>query len=266
MNAITSKDSTSIAYVKQGSGPALILVSAAASDHHDAAKLAELLAAHYTVYNYDRRGRGQSTDAGAYTVEREVEDIEALIELAGGTASLFGSSSGAVLALEAAHALGDKVSKLFLYEPPFIVNEGRAPVPNDYVSRLEALIQSGKRSEAVEYFMTAAVGVPQEFLEFMKADASWKSMESMAHTLAYDGRIMRDTQSGKPLPQGRWKVEAPALVITGENSEAFFQDAAQALVDQLPRGEHLKLAGQDHAAVVMAPDALAEVMLEFAQA
>ncbi|MFG0213301.1 alpha/beta fold hydrolase [Brevibacillus porteri] len=261
MNTFISKDGTKLAYQKQGNGPAIVLVSSAISDHRDAAGLAEQLASHFTVYNYDRRGRGHSSDTAPYAVERELEDIEALIHEAGGSAYLFGSSSGAVLALEAASQLGSRVQELFLYEPPFIINDSRKPVPTEYVQQLNTLIEADKRSEAVEYFMTEAVGIPTEYLDFMKTDPSWKSMESLAHTLAYDGIIMGETQSGKPLPTDRWKVNAPTFIMTGENSGPFFDDAAKALAELLPLAKHQTLAGQDHSAVVMAPDVLAKAIV-----
>lgn len=262
METVISRDGTEIAYKKQGSGPALIIVSSAAADHQDASPLAEHLTAQFTVYNYDRRGRGQSSDTAPYDVKREVEDIEALIEAAGGKACLFGSSSGAVLALEAANLLEDQITKLYLYEPPFIINDSRKPVPVDYVQQLNSLIDDGKRSDAVEYFASEALGIPAEFIEYMKADPSWNKMESLAHTLAYDGLIMGTTQSGKPLPTGRWMIKAPTLIMTGENSEPLFHDAAHALVKLLPNAKVYTLSGQDHSAVVMAPDILAKAVAD----
>ncbi|MDQ0115607.1 alpha/beta fold hydrolase [Paenibacillus harenae] len=258
---VISKDGTMIAYKKQGNGPALILVASASADHHDAAQLAEQLADHFTVYNYDRRGRGQSSDTAPYSVKREVDDIEALIHTAGGKASLFGSSSGAVLALEAASHLGGQVTRLYLYEPPFIINDSRKPVPAEYVEHLNGLIEADRRSDAVEYYMSEALGIPKEYIGYMKADPSWHSMEAMAHTLAYDGMIMGNTQSGNPLPANRWNVNIPTLIITGENSEPLFHDAANELARLLPVAETFTLIGQDHSAVVMAPNVLAEAII-----
>ncbi|WP_309300188.1 alpha/beta hydrolase [Bacillus sp. SN1] len=190
---VISKDGTKIAYEKQGNGPAVILVSSAAADHYDAEQLAVQLAKYFTVYNYDRRGRGQSTDASQYAIEREIEDIETLIMEAGGSGILFGSSSGAVLTLEAASKLGDKITKLFMYEPPFIIDNSRPAVPTEYVEHLNKLIEEGRRGDAAKYFMSKALGIPLEYLDHMKANPSWKSMEDLAHTLAYDGMIMGET-------------------------------------------------------------------------
>ncbi|MDQ0268640.1 alpha/beta fold hydrolase [Cytobacillus purgationiresistens] len=263
MHIVKSKDGTKIAYEKIGNGPAVILVAPAVADHTDAVLLAERLSMYFTVYNYDRRGRGKSTDSTTYAVEREVEDIEAIIQEAGGKVHLFGSSSGAVLALEATSKLGNKVNKLFLFEPPFIINDGRVPVSADYVQHLNKLILAEKRSDAVEYFMTEAIGIPAEYLEPMKADPSWEFMKSMAHKLAYDGLVMSDTQSGKPLPTDRWNVDIPTLVMTGENSEPFLHDGARAIADLLQYGEHRILSGQDHSVVMMAPDVMSTVIKEF---
>lgn len=265
MKKVISKDGTTIAFEKTGSGPAVILISSANADHQDAKQLAEHLSNHFTVYNYDRRGRGQSSDTAPYSVEREIEDIEALNSEAGGSVYLFGSSSGSVLALEAASRLGERVAKLFLYEPPFIINDSRPPVPKDYVQQLNRLNEAGKRSEAVEYFLSTAIGIPEEIITFMKADPSWQHMESLSHTLAYDGMIMGDTQSGKPLPVDRWIVHVPTLVMTGEKSDSYFQDAAQALLQLLPSAEHQILPGQDHSAVMMASNILADQMIAFYQ-
>ncbi|MFE0557561.1 alpha/beta fold hydrolase [Paenibacillus sp. NPDC058910] len=266
MSYAMSNDGTRIFYEKKGTGPAIILVAAAASDHNDTTRLGEFLSEQFTVYNHDRRGRGSSADTAPYAVEREVEDIDALIQEAGGSAYVFGSSSGAVLALDAAGRLGSsKVRKLFLYEPPFIIDDSREPVPTEYVQHLNALMAENRRSEAVEYFMTAALGIPAEYIEFMKADPSWQVMEGMAHTLAYDGMIMGSTQSGQPLPTDRWDVDVPVMVMTGENSGSIFHGAASALVDLLPQCEHRMLPGQDHSAVVMAPEVLAPEVSGFLQ-
>lgn len=192
-----------------------------------------------------------------------MEDIEALINEAGGNSLLFGSSSGAVLALEAANKLEDKVTKLFMYEPPFIIDESRPRVPANYVQHLNNLIEEGKRNEAVEYYMSEALGIPSEYLEYMKAEPSWKSIENMAHTHAYDGMFMGETQSGKPLPIDRWEVNVPTSVMVGEKSEPYFHDAAKSLVELLPITKYQTLSGQDHSAVMMAPDLLANEMVNF---
>lgn len=243
MNSVTSKDGTRIAFERSGEGSPVILISAALSDRSGTAQLAALLAESFTVINYDRRGRGDSGDTPPYAVEREIEDIEALIDKAGGEAALFGSSAGAVLALEAANRLPTKVTEVALYEPPFVIDDSRPRVPEDYVEHVARLVEADRRGDAVEYFMTEAVGVPAEFVAQMKAAPMWAGMEELAHTLAYDGRVVEGTQTGKPLPTGRWDgISSPTLVLSGGNSEAYFHDAARALADLLPEAQHRSTA------------------------
>src|SRR6185369_14958996 len=136
MKTVTSKDGTRIAFDQIGNGPVVVLVDSALASRAICAKLAILLAKDFTVINYDRRGRGDSTDTQPYAVQREVEDIEALIDGAGGSAFIFGSSSGAVLALEAANKLSAKVKKQVLYEPPFIVDDSRVPMPEGFLEQV----------------------------------------------------------------------------------------------------------------------------------
>ncbi len=279
MSQVTSKDGATIAFDQSGKGPVVILVGGALavrSPHPMSTQLPELLSPHFTVINYDRRGRGESGDTLPYAVQREVEDIEALIDAAGGSAYLYGLSSGAVLALEAASKLPNKVNKLAMYEPPFIINDSRPPVPKDYVKRLNEAIAAGRPGDAVEIFLTDAIGIPAEFVAQMRSalvsevwgddpatmkPPEWADMEKVAHTLAYDGMVMGDTMSGKPLPAGKWATTtSPTLVITGGNSEAFFHDGAKALISILPDAQHRILEGQDHA---VSPAALAPMLVEF---
>jgi pimeloyl-ACP methyl ester carboxylesterase len=263
MQTLTSHDGTTIAYDKHGTGPAIILIDGALGHRTDPRQqqLAELLSQQFTVYNYDRRGRGDSTDTQPYAVEREIEDIETLIDSGGGTAYLFGMSSGAILALRAANTLGEKVTKLALYEPPFILDNSRPPLPGDYVEQLDAAITAGDRSRAVEIFMTQAILIPAEYLEPMKTDPMWVGMEAVAHTLAYDGRVSQAFMTGQLWADGTWDgVSATTLVITGEHSEPFFHDSAKALVEGLRKGESRPLPGQDHN---VAMDALAPMLIEF---
>ncbi|MEW2418661.1 alpha/beta hydrolase [Streptomyces sp. NPDC046866] len=217
MDTVFSADGTAIAFEQQGSGPAVVLVGGAFMTRGDSAELAGLLAEHFTVITYDRRGRGDSGDGPAYEVQREIEDLDALIQgPGGGSAMLFGMSSGAVLALEAT-ARGSAVTRLALYEPPFITDDSRAPLPADYVEHLTELVGRGAYGDAVTYFMTAAVGLPEEAVAGMRQAPFWAGMEAVAPTLPYDGRIMGDTMSGRPLPLDRWaSVTVPVLVGSGD--------------------------------------------------
>jgi len=259
----TSKDGTAIAFEKAGQGPAIILVGGALSDRSAAAPLASLLAPHFTVFAYDRRGRGDSGDTAPYAVEREVEDIGALIKEAGGSAFVLGHSSGAALALEAA-ARGLAITRLALYEPPFIVDDSRPPLPKDYVAQLDKLVSAGRRGDAVEYFMKEAVGVPDNLLAQMRDMPMWAEMEKMAHTLAYDGKVMGDNMAGNTLRAKQWtSVTVPTLVMDGGASPAWARNAVQAVADVLPNAQRRTLEGQTHG---VDPAALAPILVEFFQA
>jgi pimeloyl-ACP methyl ester carboxylesterase len=261
---VLSKDGTHIAFEQSGRGPALILVAGALSGKASGARLANLLAEHFTVINYDRRGRGDSGDTEPYAVLREIEDIEALIDHAGGSAFLFGGSSGAALSLEAALRLPKKVKKAALFEPPFIVDHSRPPVPADFAEQVAEMVSSGRRGDAVEYFMTKTVGVPAEMVAQMRASPMWPGLEKLAHTLPYDGAIMGDDLSGKPLSAARWSsVASPVLVMDGGLSEAWLRTSAKSLAGVLPNATHRTLEGQDHSAPFRAPEVLVPVLVEF---
>jgi pimeloyl-ACP methyl ester carboxylesterase len=255
MDTVTSKDGTTIAFDRMGQGSPVLLVSGGSTDRMANAPLAELLAPHFSVFNYDRRGRGPSGDTPPYAVEREVEDIDAVIGAAGGSAFLYGTSSGAALALEAA-ASGLVVTKLALWEPPFILDENLRP-PKDQVEQYDKMLAEGRRGDAVKYFMAKVVGMPPEFVAQARAAPWWKAQEDLAHTLAYDAIIMRDYS----LPTDRAAlVTAPTLVIAGGASFPFFQETVEALAKSLPQGQTRTLEGQTHD---VAPEALAPVLVQF---
>ncbi|MFE9858739.1 alpha/beta fold hydrolase [Streptomyces sp. NPDC005780] len=258
-----SSDGTTIAFEQSGDGPALILVSSALADRSDAKKLAALLAVEFTVINYDRRGRGSSSDHAEYAVEREIEDIAALIEYAGGSASVFGSSSGAVLALRAAASL--KVDRLALYEPPFAVTDESFRPPAGFAGHIGTLLAEGRRGEAVKAFMVQAQGMPALMVHAMRLmPRAWADLKEMAHTLPYDILVMGDTQQGRPLGTEPWSgVAAPTLVLTGSRSPDGFQQAARSLAGVLPDAGHRKVHGLNHGAVVMAPKKLAPSLTAF---
>lgn len=257
----TSADGTAIAFDRVGDGTALIIVGGAWNNRHSATELAELLAPSFTVYTYDRRGRGDSGDTQPYAVEREVEDLQAVIEAAGGSAHLFGHSSGGSLALETT-ARSVSVTKLAMYEPPYIVDDSRPPLPDDYVEHLEKLTAAGKRREIAGYFMTKAVGMPAEMVKPMLESPMVEAMEPLAHTVSYDGRVtLRGSMHGEPLPaEWRDSVTVPTLVIDGGNSPEWLHNTCKALVGLLPDVTYRTLEGQDHAA---APEAIAPVLEEF---
>jgi pimeloyl-ACP methyl ester carboxylesterase len=257
----TSADGTAIVFERTGDGAPVIIVGGAFNDRHSATALAEVLAPSFTVYTYDRRGRGDSGFTEPYAVEREIEDLEAVIEAAGGSAALFGHSSGGALALETT-ARSLSVSKLAMYEPPYIVDDSRPPLPDDYVEHLEELTAAGKRREIVGYFMTQAVGMPAEMVEPILDSPMVADMERLAHTVSYDGRVMlRGSMHGEPLPaEWRDSVTVPTLVMDGANSPDWAHNSCRSLVTLLPDVCYRTLEGQDHAA---APDAIAPVLEDF---
>lgn len=256
MEKVSSKDSTLIAFDKSGTGPAVVLVSGGSVDHTSTAPLAALLAEGFTVYNLHRRGRGESGDTQPYAVEREVEDIEAVIDAAGGSAYLWGASSGAALALEATRLLPNKVTKLALWEPPYILDPARRPPP-DTASIYRELVSAGRRGDAVEYFMTQVVGLPPEFAAGARSQPWWPAQEALAHTLAYDAAVMGDYS----LPTERIRaVQTPTIVLDGEASFPFVLEAARTVTELLPAGQHRTLEGQQHN---VDPKVLAPALEEF---
>ncbi|MFE3194873.1 alpha/beta fold hydrolase [Nocardia sp. NPDC059240] len=265
MATVTSKDGTLIAYESTGAGPAIIVVSAALADHSGTAKLAALLAANFTVLNYDRRGRGQSGDTQPYAKDREIEDIAALIDAAGGRAFLFGSSSGAVLALDAAAELGARVAGVLLYEPPFIIDGSRPPMPDGLAGEAARLVSAGRRSDAVKLFFTKGMGMPSVAVTMMRLFMpGWSKMAAIAHTIPYDLSVLDGTQTGKPLPAERWSgLEAPVLVAVGSKSQPFFHDGAKSLAASLPGTTYRSLPGDSHASVMMRPKSIAETARDF---
>lgn len=255
MEYVSSKDGTRIGYGRLGSGPAVVIVCGASVNRSSNAPVAELLAERFSVFNYDRRGRGPSEDTPPYSVAREIEDLDAVIAAAGGSAFAYGLSSGAALVLEAAIA-GVPIAKLALWEPPYINDPALRP-PSDAVQTYERSISEGRRGDAVEFFMTKIVGMPSAFVEQARSQPWWSATEALAHTLAYDGRIMGDYS----LPLDRVsRVNAPTLLVAGGASPPFMRETAEALANALPNGAVETLEGQTHD---VAPAAIAPVLEKF---
>jgi pimeloyl-ACP methyl ester carboxylesterase len=249
LNTVTSKDGTRIAFEQSGEGPAIILVMGAFNDRATGAPLAQFLKPHFTVFNHDRRGRGESGDTAPYAIGREIEDLEALIAKAGGSASVFGYSSGAILALRAA-AQGLAIPQLALYEPP--PTGGKT---GNLAPRLTELISACRRGDAVELFQTEGVGIPATVVAQMRNAPFRPALEKVAHTLVYESLILG------PLPTGLIaSVRVPTLVIDGEKSPEVMRHAAQTLAEALPDGRYRTLGGQGHDIV---PSALAPVLEGF---
>jgi pimeloyl-ACP methyl ester carboxylesterase len=245
---VTSADGTRIAYEVRGSGPALVLVDGALCQRSlgPARPLAEQLATSFTVYAYDRRGRGESGPGEtAYDVEREVEDLTAVIEAAGGHAHVFGASSGAALALVAARS-GVPIDRLALYEAPFIVDDTHAPNDPELPARLRALVEQGRRGDAVRLFLRT-VGAPGPMIALMRLMPVWKKLTGVAHTLPHDLTIVIDHEQGRPLPEGLYDaVAAPTLVIAGGKSPDYLRNAQAAVAEAVPDGRLETLPGQTH--------------------
>ncbi len=258
MQKVNSKDGTTIAYNQAGSGPAVILVDGALCYRAfgPMGALAPLLAPHFTVINYDRRGRGDSSDTLPYAIERELEDLEALINVAGGSACVYGVSSGAALALEAA-ASGLPIRKLALYEPPYTSDPAAQQAFEDYITQLRALLADEQYGNAVAHFM-GYVGMPAEQIEGMRQTPIWPQAEAIAPTLAYDGAVLGE---GAAVPTARAaEVPVPTLAMAGGASFPFMHQTAQALQQAIPQAQYRVLEGQTHDA---AAEAVAPVLIEF---
>ena len=263
MKTVTSKDGTTIAYDQTGTGPPLVLVDGALNSRVFGLNgpLVPILADRFTVVTYDRRGRGDSGDTQPYAVQREIEDLEAIIDAVGGPAYVYGISSGAGLALEAASAVPTKVAKLALYEPSFVVDNTRPPVPADAVEQVTGLLARGRRGAAVKLFLREDVRVPAMVVAVMPLMPAWGKLKAAAHTLPYDLTIMDGRQQGRPLPVGQWaSLTAPTLVMAGGKSPAWLQNAALAVARALPGATHQTLPGQTH---IVKPEPLAPVLAEF---
>jgi pimeloyl-ACP methyl ester carboxylesterase len=258
MKTVSSKDGTIIAYDQTGSGEPLILVDGALCSRAfgPMPELARLLAPHFTVINYDRRGRNESGDTQPYSPEREVEDIEALIRAAGGAALVAGVSSGAALALSAA-AKGLSIKKLALYEAPFMVDKTGHLPPADSHAQLKAMIAADRRGDAVKFFMSDMVNVPAFVVFIMGIMPIFKKLKAVAHTLPYDAAVMGDFS----LPtQKAASVKTPTLVGGGEKSPASMQMSVRQLADAIPGSELIMFKGQTHNISVKV---LAPALIEF---
>ncbi|MCU1379690.1 MAG: alpha/beta hydrolase fold protein [Acidimicrobiales bacterium] len=238
METVRSADGTELAYERDGEGPALVVVNGALSDRRGGAAVAGLLAAHFTVFRYDRRGRGDSGDAPTYAVEREVEDLAAVIGAAGDSAFVYGHSSGAVLALTAA-AAGLPITRLVAYEPPYRVDGGGSPELRDDVV---ADVAAGNGAGAIKRFLTIAVGVPQEAVAAVEHWPDWPGMVAMAHTLPYDLAIVGDST----IPASLGAIAAPTLVLHGAETLDWLVEAMAPLVAAIPGATGKALAGQEH--------------------
>jgi pimeloyl-ACP methyl ester carboxylesterase len=257
---VCSADGTMIAFERAGQGPALILVTGALTDRTVTRSVAAELAPRFTVYAYDRRGRGSSGDTAPYSAEREVEDLAAVIGAAGGPALVFGHSSGAVLALEAA-ARGLAITKLAAYEPPYLTDaSGRRPA-DDLAGRLAALVASGRRAETIRLFWAEGPGFDAKTIALMEASPMWPGLLALAHTVPYDVALCGP---GMRMPADRIAaIRIPVLLLDGGLSADRAGPPMKALADAIPDARRVTLDGQGHGA---AADVLAPVLTEFFRA
>ena len=257
VETVISQDGTPIAFDRTGTGPAVILVDGGMCyrGFGPMPAMARRLASDFTVIHYDRRGRGDSGDHPEYSVAREIEDLDAVLQAAGGSAMVFGVSSGAALALEAASRLTG-ITRLALYEAPFIVDNTHPPLPKTFISELEALVAANRRGAAVRKFMRL-VGVPAIGVLVMSWLPLWKKMTAIAHTLPYDLKIVAPYQQGRMLTRAQFaEATIPILVMAGGKSPAYMQNGMRALADVLPLATHLTVPGQTHMVkdAVLAPE------------
>ena len=258
MKSVISADGTVIAYEQQGSGPALIIVDGAMSTRGGKAALRALLAPQLTVFGYDRRGRGDSGDTLPYAVDREIEDIQALIKVAGRTAALYGHSSGAALALDAALQLGGSISKIAMYEAPYNDDPGARQAWRRYLEQLAEALAEGRHGDAVALFM-AYVGTPAEQIDGMRQQDFWQAMAALGPTLAYDHTAILGKDAAVPVERAA-RLSVPALVMYGTASFPFMAETALKLRQAMPHAELRALEGQRHD---VSPAALAPALLEF---
>jgi len=263
---VTSHDGTTIAYTAWGAGDPIIIVDGATAHRATSpenAATAELLADEFLVITYDRRGRGESGDTTPYSKEREYEDLAAIIERAGGgrPATAFGWSSGGNLVLNAADA-GVPVARVAVFEANALIDDSRPPLPGDYVERIDAAITAGRPGDAVEIFMTEAVGMPVEIVTAMKQDNDvWPGLEAIAPTIAYDGRHVGDAMSGVPLAEGRWSgIDVPVLVMYGQSTWPALAGGAKAIAAVLPTATLKVVPGENHSTT---PDVLSAALRTF---
>lgn len=257
MQSVISKDGTKIVYEAKGQGPVIILVLGALNSRKSGLKLAKALAPSFTAISYDRRGRGDSTDTLPYAPDRELEDLEALIDEVGAPVYLYGHSSGAALGLEAAIKLPQKIKKLAIYEAPYTLTDDDIKNTKAYDKELKQALAAGDKGQAVALFVRH-VGVSDKQIAVMKRLPLWKGLEKLAPTLAYDSDIMGE---GHVLPENRLShITTPALVMHGGKGAPSMREAAEVISKAIPKAHLITVEGQDHG---VKPEALAPLLIEF---
>lgn len=257
MKTTQSKDGTTLAYDIYGTGPALIYITGASCFRafFPVVQDAKAFAQEFTVYNYDRRGRGDSGNTLPWSVEREVEDIDALIDAAGGKAYVYGHSSGAVLALEAALQLSDKVQKVVLYDASYAHDQTEQVEYGQLRQQINQLLQEGKYAKAMKGFLSG-IGMPKAFVFCLPLFPGWKTMRALAPTLAYDMALTSDLP---PVERAR-QVTVPTQILVGQKSPASLHSVADQLAKAVPNARFAQVAGQDH---MVSAKALLPLLVDF---
>lgn len=266
---VRSADGTPIAYERTGNGPPVILVGGAFNDRSSVAGLATAISAQFTAIRYDRRGRGDSGDesgAGSMTATRlelrgrELDDLAAVVEASGGTASVFGHSSGGVLVLEGAASRPDMgIDRIVVYEPAYVVAGTRPVPPDDVIDRLQGLLRDGRRDEAVELYQLEAIGLPQPMVDGMKHSDTWNWLTALAPSLVYDAALY---DPGFAAPERLRTIARPTLVVDGDKTFESLRAATKAVAGAVPGARYVELPGEDHG-ILMHPAALAALMVDF---
>lgn len=257
---VTSVDSTRIAFERLGSGPSLILIGGALNDRRTGLPLANLLKSDFTVYTFDRRGRGDSSNNLPYGVEREIEDLAALIKEAGGTASVYGHSSGAFLGLLSAGA-GLPIVRLATYEPPYAVDQAGDEHNTKMTVRIEHLVGQGKLEEALIFFM-GTTGMPQAMIDQQRQAPHWPFLVAKAPTLAYELRLKTARGNAYVPSKALAEVKVPVRAMAGGASPDWMRVASRLVAESVQFGRYLELPGQNH---MVAPEVIAPVLLSFLQ-
>jgi pimeloyl-ACP methyl ester carboxylesterase len=258
-DSATSKDGTRIAYWREGQGPPLLLVHGGASDHMAWFFVAPLLARDFEVYTYDRRGRGESDDTLPYAVEREVEDVVAMLNAIGRPAHLVGHSAGGILALLAAERVSNLLS-LILYEPAFVVEGARERPSYEVFGKIKSLLSEENRDEVIRLVMRETLGLPESKIDAMSTGPGWEHLLAVAHAVPYDWELWMERLDEERVHT----VETRALLLLGSESPGWLQAGTKAVAAALPCAHLQILAGQEHLATMTAPEMFAEAVATFA--
>ena len=258
MKTTYSADGTCIAFWKTGSGPPLLLVHGGVCDHLAWYFVTPLLAQRFTVYSFDRRGRGSSGDTPPYAVEREVEDILAMLSTIGEPAHLLGHSAGGILALAVAERRSDLLS-LMLYEPAFIVDGARERPGPEVLERIQSLLAAGDRDEVLRIAMRETVAIPESEIKAMRSTPGWEHLRNVAHTIPYDWMVWER----QLVPQNLIGLHMPVLLLIGSHSPSWLHAGSRAIHADLPHAQVIELQGQGHSAMVSDPGLFAREIQRF---